>query len=90
VHLIVQKPYRLGWKHLPGADRVELSVSAETTAGEVAAELEVGALITTLGLVIYLYGSALLLQPATSKSDHFARCVSPHDLNLCTMQQTSL
>lgn len=40
VHLIVQKPYRLGWKHLPGADRVELSISADTTAGEVAAELE--------------------------------------------------
>lgn len=40
VHLVVQKPYQLGWRHKPGADRVELSISADTTAGAVAAQLE--------------------------------------------------
>lgn len=42
VHLVVQKPYRLGWNHQPGEDRLELSISADSTAGAVAAELEVG------------------------------------------------
>lgn len=41
VHLIIRKPYNLGWRHRPGDGRVELSISAEATAGAVAAELEV-------------------------------------------------
>jgi len=40
VHLIIRKPYNLGWRHRPGDGKVELSISAGATAGAVAAELE--------------------------------------------------